>query len=424
MLTLAYLNSNAWTKDISKLCSYKQVSEKGALTEGALLSAGVKNGVKSRGYMKLNMPVIPKGAVLTKAELNLDVSGTTKKKLIAYYAEGKNLDNLEKLTWKNQPFGKDITNVKAVDFCGNDNGTLDITKAAKKWYLDDEASNCLMFAIEDEKECSDAVKFVNLIHKGGVFLEVTYKNFTGIENYWSTHCQTAGNAGTGSINDYTGKLTFVHEDASSSGIRMPVTVQHAYSQDYESKDTGRYGNGWILSTESTLKIPSGYADINKYPYVYTDSDGTEHYFKEKKSVIYYLDGKKKTAKRIRQKGETYCTAQDEDGLGLFVVPVSEKDFKDKYPLMITNRAGTLFMYFDRNGYLGLVRDSKYDADLGGGSDDGGGIIIIGTKKEKETKGEYNGIEYSRKETGKEKASEELKSLGSLKTEIEKAEKSS
>ena len=420
------------TKNTDSLCSYKgvySVDNGESVKSSGIFSVGVKDKLKGRGYLKLKMPELPSGSVVTKAELNLKVSGGGKSRVLVYNAESKNLEDLEKLTWKKQPFGNDISNLKPLDYNDSD-GHFDITKAAKKWYRETDPYCTLMFAIEDEKECSDVLKKIDLESKGNTFLEITYKSFTGLEDYWSSHEQSAGNAGTGTVNDYTAKLTFVHEDAASSGLRMPLSVEHAYSTDYKSDNDSVFGNGWRLSTEVTLKIPSGYADIDKYPYVYTDSDGTEHYFK-KKTVTHYIGDDKKTVEngskwKDENLGQLYA-AQDEDGLGLFVVPVTEKEFKNDYPLMITDRAGTVYMYFDRDGNLGLVRDGKYDAS-NPSQDSGTGqfpkeTIIIVTKSESAEK-EYNAVSYKRTSAGRSKAEEEISKIKNLKEEIENSRSSS
>ena len=90
------------------------------------------------------MPELPSGSVLTKAELNLQVSGGGKSRALVYNAESKNLEDLEKLTWKKQPFGNDISNLKPLDYNDSD-GHFDITKAAKKWYRETDPCCTPMF---------------------------------------------------------------------------------------------------------------------------------------------------------------------------------------------------------------------------------------------------------------------------------------
>ncbi|MDL2327618.1 hypothetical protein LJC64_03045 [Ruminococcaceae bacterium OttesenSCG-928-A11] len=81
-----------------------------------------------------------------------------------------------------------------------------------------------------------------------------------MESYLSAHSQQVGRAGVGHINDYTGNLTFIHDDVSTVGGRMTAAVQHIYN----TNDTNnlklldpytKAGNNWRLNYQQTLSIP-------------------------------------------------------------------------------------------------------------------------------------------------------------------------
>ncbi|MCI5699953.1 MAG: RICIN domain-containing protein, partial [Lachnospiraceae bacterium] len=152
----------------------------------------------------------------------------------------------------------------------------------------------------------------------------------GLENYYSYHTQSAGKAGTGYVNDFNGNLVFVHEDAATSGNRMPVKLNHVYNLA-RRKEWNGIGNGWRLSACQTLK-PS---DKTDFPYVYMDGDGTEHYFYKDTS-----DGNK---------------LKDENGLG-YVITTESSGNTAEY--RIIQREDKSQMIFAQDGYLRKEKDTN------------------------------------------------------------------
>ena len=93
--------------------------------------------------------------------------------------------------------------------------------------------------------------------------------------------------------------------------------------------------------------------MKNYPYVYTDEDGTEHYF-QKSNVTYLENGASKTVSG----SAAVPSAKDEDGLKLFIVPVSNKTLKEKYPLKLIDKSSSIVRYFDKMGRLAMIMDSN------------------------------------------------------------------
>ena len=114
-------------------------------------------------------------------------------------------------------------------------------------------------------------------------LQIVFRNANGLESYWDYTSVSAGRAGTGYVNNYTGNLTWVHSDIGFGGNRMPVSISHIYnSGDSGSNDYG-LGYGWRTNYHQTLKKVVLTDDGNNVlatngAYVWTDCDGTEHYF--------------------------------------------------------------------------------------------------------------------------------------------------
>ena len=169
-----------------------------------------------------------------------------------------------------------------------------MTEAVKQWYAADELVSCAEgnssnfgFVLRGVREnISASSPTAHAIYYNdrtttqyAPCLIVEYRNAKGLEDYWSFHSQSAGRAGSARVNDHTGNLVFVHPDASTPGGRNPVSVSHVYNSYDANREDGVIpcGKGWRLNIAQTVK-PSPAAVAADYPYVYTDADGTEHYF--------------------------------------------------------------------------------------------------------------------------------------------------
>ncbi|MCR4651016.1 MAG: DNRLRE domain-containing protein [Lachnospiraceae bacterium] len=301
----------------------------------------------SRTYIRFDIPYMAKGSVITSAEFNL--AGDINKKdtnYIAAYAisEDWNYRNVDKRTvkdWNSKPKIEE----KPLDYCVR-GGYLDITKALKDWQNGTKENFGICIGALDETKALSKVSFAIGNTYKRPYLEVSYKNYIGVESYFSSHEVNAGTAGSGYIKDYTGDLTVVNTDVSTKGLRMPFSIGHVYN----SNGTG---DGWMLNLEEKLFVPCDEVDVNTYPYAWRDSDGTIHYFTKKK-VTYLENGAKKTASDTG----TYPAAKDEDDLKLYIVPVTDKELKTKYPLKLIDQASSVVKYFDYSGNLCRITDSN------------------------------------------------------------------
>ncbi len=328
-----------------------------------------KTKVVYRTYMNPRLPKIEQGSVVTSAKMRLTAGEASK---LFYVIPVPDKWSIDSINSGNQPF-KSMSLKKSLkkktDFGKNGDVIIDVTRDVRDIYAGNRGSYGWCFVSEDEGT-ADVRTISPSKGKDKPFLEVTYRDHTGSEDYYSAHGVYAGNAGYGSINDYSGRLSLSHLDATSKGERMTLSISHIYDMAYGQRkgeerwqtadgQKSAYGEHFKLSTDVRLLTPAGETSVKKWPYVYIDSDGTKHYFK-KADVSYYVNGEKKT---IENNGdETYPSAKDEDGLGLFVVPVKEKTLKKTYPLKIVNKSGSTSMYFDKSGYLWKVCDSNLRED--------------------------------------------------------------
>ncbi len=280
-----------------------------------------------------NLPVLEKGDLIYKAVFNVyqykyDASAAANFRVTAHKPTS---DWPTTVTWSTQP-GCDTTvldyqTVEPVaDKFQPHLKQFDITSLVRSWYNTginygielrsvDEALRAEAYFITSNNSA-----FVPAAYPSGTFY---YKNTAGLESYWSYHEQDAGRAGYGYTNDFNGNVVFTHADAATTGNRLPVSVSHVYNL-CEADQSSRFGNGWRLNIMQRLETTG----MSLFPYVYTDADGTKHYFYKDSE-----DGNK---------------LKDEDGLGLTITQESSSD-NDEYRTITCKDKSKLV--FDIWGYL-------------------------------------------------------------------------
>lgn len=202
-------------------------------------------------------------------------------------------------TWSNQPACNDI--IADYNYATRNGGatvTWDITKIVKKWY---DTNTNYGIVIKSYKESQKTLVAFNSAYGTGVsastipVIVINYQNSKGTEEYWSYLDYEVNGVGTAHVNYYTGSLNFEMQDFAGTGNRMPASLSHIYNSQDVGKNTPQTpytGLGWRLSAQKNIKAIASTDPLYTagYRYIYTDEDGTEHYFDE--------------------------SNQDEDGLGL------------------------------------------------------------------------------------------------------------
>ena len=302
-----------------------------------------------RTYFKMNsLPTLNKGDMVVEAHLNIHLMNKDFYQDMNIGAYSPNASwSQDKLTWKNQPsYNSNVVDYET--FTKNESEawhSWDVTSCVKRWY-NGEANNGIMLkalTTDDENQCAAfySSNYPTSSTPRPLFT-IVYRNNKGLEDYWTYSSFSVGSAGTAYVNDYSGNLTFVTSDASTASGYAPASVQHVYNGymagDKYSKTTPYVGRGWRLNIQQTLLPSSEYGltgtSKDNYPYVYTDEDGTEHYFYKK-----------------TENGKTKYL--DEDGLKLELTTSGSgnskyaiKDEKDNY------------IYFNTKGLLTSTKDSN------------------------------------------------------------------
>ncbi|MBR4108919.1 MAG: hypothetical protein IKK41_01140, partial [Oscillospiraceae bacterium] len=155
----------------------------------------------------------------------------------------------------------------------------DVTDIVRFWYEDENLG--MILKATDEIENSGNTTYWKQFYSSDFGNNVTdpslvifFRNNNGLESYWDYTTVSAGEAGTGYINNYTGNFIWVHNDIGFGGNRMPVSIQHIYNLNDINKDLFGLGYGWRTNYNQRVYQ---WSENSNY-YVWEDSDGTDHYF--------------------------------------------------------------------------------------------------------------------------------------------------
>ena len=195
-------------------------------------------------------------------------------------------------------YDKDILDYDSLTYKDNKYVTFDLTKTFNEWYSNGE--NIDGFILESFDTIGSKQVNFREATKTSITPSVTliYKDFKGTESNLSYHTIDTGFNAQASVSDYLGNLIINQILYEGTGSRMPVTLTATYNSINDNTafaNGSPSGYGWQFSFNQYVREASSeFANIG-YNYIYTDSDGTDHYLKK-------TDGKEEWS--------------DEDGLGI------------------------------------------------------------------------------------------------------------
>ncbi|TYQ18382.1 UNVERIFIED_CONTAM: LOW QUALITY PROTEIN: RHS repeat-associated protein [Acetivibrio alkalicellulosi] len=226
-------------------------------------------------YLRFTLPSLSAADMVTKAELNLGTVMANSGHINVHKVTGSWTES--GITWNNRPTTESVV----LDYQNPSIGdvfTADITKCAKGWYTGDPNYG-VMIKYDDNTNGNVSASFYASEVSGSVvkpFVRIQYVSNAGLESYWTYHSFKVGaRAGMLYINNFNGNVVYVHDDIAMSGNRMPISIKHVYNTAYKDFSYG-FGPGWMLNIDQRV-ISSTIGGIHYY--IYTDEDGTRHYFK-------------------------------------------------------------------------------------------------------------------------------------------------
>lgn len=255
---------------------------------------------KCKTFIKFQLPQLNQGDIIQSAYLNLEQyaveaysSSTPDMPVNAYQV--KAAWDASTITWNTMPqidYNElDYSFMSRIDGTNKKTKIFDITKAVKGWYDGDIPNNGIMLMANNENTLN-TVNSIYAKYSSAKFNETApypvvilqYRNTKGTEDYYSYTDLEAGNAGTAYISNYTGNLFFNQNAVSTSGLKMPASIYLTYNTANLDRNVfhntdQENGYGWKLNVQQYVADSKLLGDAHeKYPYVYVDADGTEHYF--------------------------------------------------------------------------------------------------------------------------------------------------
>ncbi len=319
-----------------------------------------------------SLPPLPNGSYITDAQLNLTANGTNnfssgKLNLVAkkiIHSGYSTIWGETTVCWNTGCTYGDILDYN--NLSAPSSGSVvswNITSAVRDWYNDSSTfQGIAVMQYDTSSTVSRTIQFhaseSTTIGSGyRPFFTFSFVSTLGVEDYYSYFSSDAGLAGTGYVNASTGALTLSKSLLSTTDSLFPYAVNLVYNSKLANK-TYTYSNaqtaygtnispyGFKLNIQETIikkkyKGPT-YNDI--YYYIWSDSDGTEHWFK--------------------QKSGSTAEYEDEDGLQLTLTTVSSSQITIKddsgmvkcFSKMTSNPASDVY----ESWYLSSVRDGYYN----------------------------------------------------------------
>lgn len=257
------------------------------------------------------------------------------------------------VTWNNQPtYDDNILDYKSITGTYTEPvvDSWDITSTMREWYNDSSTCHGIVFTSPAENDTSiHRANYLSGFATTGTrpVFSIIYRNNAGLESYWSYHQQNFSGGVTAYVNDYSGNLVITAPISGLPGRVTPYNLTMTYNtynsfNHFHSGDKGHVcGAGWMNSNDQRIDpidnimyMDSSVKEELKeqgYEYVYTDSDGTMHYF--------------------TKKDDTTDQFEDEDGLSLTLT----KESSGTYTLEA--KTGEK-LTFDTRGYVTSIID-KY-----------------------------------------------------------------
>ena len=232
---------------------------------------------------------------------------------------------------------------------------FEITETTRKWYNgDSDISRLLVLDDGHNSSLNARASFGGYGHSNFGHrpqLVVFYRNTVGVEGYYDYHSQNIGRAGTASVNNFTLGLSLSVPVFSAPSQALPFGLALTYnsplsnasfteSSSLHTKDysTSGTGYGWKTSVQQSVVVVqlTGKTGSNKKWLVYTDGDGTEHYFS--------------------LKTDSTTEYEDEDGLGL---TITVTDASNPADFTMTDKETNTWFFL--NGYLLSYTDHNGNA---------------------------------------------------------------
>ncbi len=344
------------------------------------------NGNPYRMYVGIPLPELAEGFEIAKAGLIMHqkkyISCGGKKEdfvVASLSCEDNTQPSIESLTWNNVVNSEIVeTNIDHLEGCyrsASEEIEIDLTLTARDWYNSDLTSaneRIIVFKkydennvrFEDGKAYSTFLDLYSLQANEDYIprFYVEYVSTGTYSDHQKYHTFEVGRAGTGSVNLFTGKLSFAHGDVTADDVKLPLAISHIYRPEFVNEDSDyniRYGKGWRLSVEQKLYL--GYAPGIRA--IYTDAQGKRHYFSHDSQSS--TDGSYKDDSGLGLTFKEECSIID--GRTVMYVISDEKGNKMHFNstgklIQLIDTNNNISSLFYENGRLTSVKNGKKQTD--------------------------------------------------------------
>ena len=138
---------------------------------------------------------------------------------------------------------------------------------------------------------------------------LNFQDTHGVESHFEYAVSSAGAAGTGYVNAFSGELTFLHDVFTTSDAVFPYTFGFSYrSGESDHRSEYHMGAGIRMYTDERI-LPFDNNSDSLLTLTYTDADGTAHYFTRQSTDAPFVseDGLKLT---LEQTASGYTLTDD------------------------------------------------------------------------------------------------------------------
>ena len=257
------------------------------------------SGNVHRLYIGFNLPTLADGFKITKASLlmhqkayssyNGNIENYTIAPVVDPNGKALSVDSFNWANVQNLTMETTIDTLRGYYRRAATEIEIDMTSVMEKWYDPTKTfakEKCIVIKKNNEQTCCcdgtcvsgylDLYSlYANYIYRPRMYIEYTSTDM--YSDHQKFHTFENGRAGTGSINLFTGKMSFAHGDVTAEGVKLPLSISHLYRHEYVNEaqnSINRYGKGWKLSVEQTLEV----IDKHGIKAVYTSAQGKRHYF--------------------------------------------------------------------------------------------------------------------------------------------------
>ena len=256
-----------------------------------------------------SLPKLRNGEEVISAKYSFETENGSN--LFADEGENPIIVNAHKLTFAsngNVKYDSKVLDYDSLTYEDNRYLTFDLTSTFKGWYSDTNTKGFVMEALDTVG--SKKVVFKSYTKTSTTpALTLIYKDFTGTESNLSYHTINVGTNAQAAVSDYLGNLVINQTLYEGTGSRMPLSITATYNsinKDTAFENGPASGYGWQFSfNQYVIEVTDKNLTKAGYNYIYTDADGTDHYFK-------LVEGE--TAKWEDQNGLGLTLTKDENNI--------------------------------------------------------------------------------------------------------------